>query len=140
MDRIDNPQLERCKFDPGGEYVCCWLPNLARLPTKWIRFVLQSIGVELGSNYPLPIVDILTAKKHLQDALSKMRHRKAVARASLENGTKEGMGESLENVNASLSEHMDVDRELVRNNTSFATRSQDDQLVPSISNIVQRIE
>jgi len=32
---------------------------------------------------------------------------------------------------------MDVDRELVRNNTDFAARSQDDQLVPSIRNAVQ---
>lgn len=147
MDRIDNPQLEGYKFDPAGEYVRRWLPELARLPTQWIHHpwdapqaVLQSAGVELGSNYPLPIVEISTAKERLQDALSEMWQREAAARASLENGTEEGLGESLENANALLSENMDVDREPVRDNTGFAARSQDDQLVPSLSNMVHRAD
>jgi len=145
MDRIDNPQFEGYKFDPAGEYVRRWLPELARLPTEWIhhpwdapRAVLQAAGVELGSNYPLPIVEISTAKERLQEGLSEMWQREADARASLENGTEEGLGESLENANASLPDQMDVDREPVRNNTHLAARSQDDQLVPSISNAVQR--
>lgn len=142
MDRIDNPQFEGYKFDPVGEYVRRWLPELARLPTEWIHHpwdapqaVLQAAGVELGSNYPLPIVEISAAKERLQEALQEMWQREAAARASLENGTEEGLGESLENGNAS---YMDVDREPARNNTDFAARSHEDQLVPSISNAVQR--
>ena len=113
-----------------GEYVRRWLPELARLPTDWIHHpwdapqaVLQAAGVELGSNYPLPIVEISAAKERLQEALQEMWQREAATRASLENGTEEGLGESLENANASLSENMDVDREPVRNNTGFAVRS-----------------
>ena len=113
-----------------GEYVQRWLPELARFPTEWINHpwdemqaVLQAAGVELGSNYPLPIVEISAAKERLQEALQEMWQCEAAARAYLENGTEEGLGESLENANASLSENMDVDREPVRNNTGFAARS-----------------
>ena len=33
FNRIDNPQFERYKFDPNGEYVRRWFPELAKLPT-----------------------------------------------------------------------------------------------------------
>lgn len=142
--RIDNPQFEGYKFDPAGEYVRRWLPELARLPTEWIHHpwdapqaVLQAAGIELGSNYPLPIVEISAAKERLQEALAVMWQREAAERAALENGTEEGLGESVENSNDALSEHMDVDREPVRNNAEFAARSQMDQMVPSITNEFQ---
>ncbi|KAG0448714.1 hypothetical protein HPP92_027684 [Vanilla planifolia] len=77
LDRIDNPQFEGYKFDPHGEYVRRWLPELSRLPTEWIHHpwdapesVLQAAGVELGSNYPFPIVHLSAAKQRLQEALA----------------------------------------------------------------------
>ena len=89
MDQINNPQFEGYKFDPVGDYVRRWLPELARFPTKWIhhpwdapQVVLQAVGVELGSNYPLPIVEISAAKERLQEALQEMWQREAIARAS----------------------------------------------------------
>ncbi|KAE8697790.1 hypothetical protein F3Y22_tig00110610pilonHSYRG00386 [Hibiscus syriacus] len=55
--------FEGYKFDSHGEYVRRWLPELARLPADWIHrpwnareSVLQAAGIELRSNYPLPIV------------------------------------------------------------------------------------
>ncbi|XP_068641676.1 cryptochrome-1-like isoform X1 [Aristolochia californica] len=149
LDRIDNPQFEGYKFDPHGEYVRRWLPELARLPTDWIHHpwdapesVIQAAGVELGSNYPLPIVEISTAKARLQDALSQMWEQEAASRAEMENGTEEGLGDSSESpplIAFPQDIQMDVDAEPVRNhgnnnntNVNLVRRYQD-QMVPSIT-------
>lgn len=62
--RIFNPVLQGEKFDADGGYVRAWVPELARLPAKYIhkpwlatRAVLEQAGVELGKTYPAPIVD-----------------------------------------------------------------------------------
>jgi deoxyribodipyrimidine photo-lyase len=78
--RIFNPVTQGEKFDPEGNYVRHWVPELASLPTKHIHSpwnapadVLAAANVRLGANYPRPIVDhdfarqrfLETAKKHL---------------------------------------------------------------------------
>jgi deoxyribodipyrimidine photo-lyase len=78
--RIFNPVSQGEKFDSQGEYVRAWIPELARLPSKYIHApwlapdaVLAGAGVRLGTNYPRPIVDhaaarqrfLATAKRHL---------------------------------------------------------------------------
>lgn len=62
--RIFNPVLQGRKFDPDGDYVRRWCPELARLPTEHIHAphdapadVLKTAEVHLGKNYPSPIVD-----------------------------------------------------------------------------------
>lgn len=62
--RIFNPTTQSEKFDPDGEYIRRWIPELANLPTKWIHQpwdapaeVLAEADVRLGGNYPRPIVD-----------------------------------------------------------------------------------
>ncbi|KAJ6814638.1 cryptochrome-1 [Iris pallida] len=150
FDRIDNPQLEGYKFDPYGEYVRRWLPELARLPTEWIHHpweapetVLQAAGIELGSNYPLPIVEISAAKARLQEALAEMWHLEAASRAAMENGTEEGLGDSSEEplIDFPQDIQMEVDREPVRiNNTPSADRRLEDQMVPSMTASLVRVE
>lgn len=78
-ERMDDPQMEGYKYDPHGEYVRKWLPELSRLPTEWIHHpwdapprALQAAGVELGSNYPRPIVEIAAARSRLQMHLGDM--------------------------------------------------------------------
>jgi deoxyribodipyrimidine photolyase len=65
-------QLEGYRFDPDGEYVRRWLPELSRLPNEWIHHpwdaplsALRAAGVELGTNYPRPIVEIGVARERL---------------------------------------------------------------------------
>ncbi len=63
--RIFNPVLQGKKFDPDGEYVRRYLPELAKLPDKHLQApweapaeVLEEAGIELGRDYPKPIVDL----------------------------------------------------------------------------------
>eukprot|EP00252_Welwitschia_mirabilis_P018897 TRINITY_DN4238_c0_g2_i1.p1 TRINITY_DN4238_c0_g2~~TRINITY_DN4238_c0_g2_i1.p1 ORF type:complete len:576 (-),score=103.25 TRINITY_DN4238_c0_g2_i1:333-2060(-) len=147
IDRVDNPQFEGYRFDPAGEYVRRWLPELSRLPTEWIHHpwdapqeVLQAAGIELGSNYPLPIVELSEAKQRLQEGLIEMWQREAAARDGLENGNAEGLGESLDTTNSIASEHMDLEREPPRNFRDSATRPLQDQLVPSMSHEFERLD
>lgn len=86
LDRMDHPMRQGLDFDPDGEYVRRWLPELSRLPPAWIHHpwdapanVLASAGVELGLNYPAPIVDYATAKKAQQQAVRAMWEREAQA-------------------------------------------------------------
>ena len=62
--RIFNPVAQGERFDPDGDYVRRWVPELARLPAKWIHrpweapeAVLREAGVEPGVNYPAPLID-----------------------------------------------------------------------------------
>ncbi|GFY85836.1 cryptochrome 1 [Actinidia rufa] len=147
IDRIDNPQFEGYKFDPHGEYVRRWLPELARLPTEWIHHpwnapesVLQAAGIELGSNYPRPIVEIDAAKARLDEALSEMWQQEAASRAALENGTDEGLGDSESMPIAFPTDiQMDVDHEPARNNPTLGRRYED-QMVPSMTSSFLRVE
>ncbi|KAF6140586.1 hypothetical protein GIB67_013879 [Kingdonia uniflora] len=148
FDRIDNPQLQGYRFDPNGEYVRRWLPELARLPTEWIHHpwnapesVLQAAGVELGSNYPLPIVGIDAAKARLQEALSAMWQQEASWRASIENGTDEGLGDSTDTDPIAFPEdiQMEEDQEPIRNNPTAQVRRHEDQMVPSMTSSLLRV-
>ena len=63
--RIFNPVLQGVKFDGEGEYVRRFVPELAKLPSKFIHkpwyadaATLKAAGVELGRNYPKPLVDL----------------------------------------------------------------------------------
>ena len=62
--KIFNPLLQGEKFDPEGEYVRKYVPELKHLSNKWIHhpheapeIELRSAGVTLGKTYPFPIVD-----------------------------------------------------------------------------------
>ena len=62
--RIFNPVAQSRKFDPDGTYIRRWVPELAGLDHKDIHapweappLTLADGGVELGVNYPWPIVD-----------------------------------------------------------------------------------
>ncbi|MFM8551444.1 MAG: FAD-binding domain-containing protein, partial [Nitrospiraceae bacterium] len=62
--RIFNPALQAKKFDPTGDYIRRYVPELASVPTKYIH-APETLGIDeqsryacrLGQDYPLPIVD-----------------------------------------------------------------------------------
>ncbi len=77
--RIFNPVSQGERFDPEGAYVRHWVPELAKLPNKWLHKpwqapdgILQEAGVTLGASYPQPIVDHDAARKKALELLKKM--------------------------------------------------------------------
>ncbi len=73
--RIFNPVTQGRKFDPNGDYIRRWCPELSSLNTKWIHApweapenVLREAGVKLSANYPGPIVDHAKARALALDA------------------------------------------------------------------------
>jgi deoxyribodipyrimidine photo-lyase len=78
--RVFNPTLQGEKFDTEGAYVKRWIPELRNLPAKWIHkpwdappLVLSAAGVQLGKNYPRPMVDHKEARDAALVAFSKMK-------------------------------------------------------------------
>ncbi len=74
--RIFNPVLQGEKFDPEGDYIRRWVPELAGLPKRWIQRpfeapaeVLSRARVRLGKNYPRPVVDHAEARARALAAL-----------------------------------------------------------------------
>ncbi len=68
--RIFNPVRQGERFDPDGDYVRQWVPELKRLPNKWIHqpweappLVLHDADIRLGKNYPEPIVDLAETRR-----------------------------------------------------------------------------
>jgi len=62
--RIFNPTTQSKKFDPNGEYIRHWLPELDKVPDAYIHEpaamppqAAQRIGFQLGRDYPAPIIN-----------------------------------------------------------------------------------
>ena len=80
--RIFNPVTQGEKFDAEGDYVRQYVPELAKMPNRYIfqpwaapRLVLQEAGVELGVTYPKPIVDLQTSRQAALAAFSSLKER-----------------------------------------------------------------
>ena len=78
--RVFNPLLQGGKFDPRGDYVRRWCPELVKLPDKWIHqpgeapaAILRAAGVELGRDYPEPVVSHAIAREVALEAFARMK-------------------------------------------------------------------
>jgi deoxyribodipyrimidine photo-lyase len=78
--RIFNPLLQGQKFDPKGEYVRRYCPELSKVPDKFIhspwdapKQIMEYAKVELGKDYPLPIVDLKASRQRALDALAQSK-------------------------------------------------------------------
>ncbi|CAA9588432.1 MAG: Deoxyribodipyrimidine photolyase [uncultured Thermomicrobiales bacterium] len=67
--RIFNPTLQGKRYDPDGAFVRRWLPELARVPTRYLHepwtmpeAVQRESGCAIGRDYPAPIVDHARAR------------------------------------------------------------------------------
>jgi deoxyribodipyrimidine photo-lyase len=79
-NRVFNPVLQGHKFDPDGEYVRRWVPELAGVTgpavhTPWELGPLElaAAGVVLGDTYPAPIVDLRESRARALDAYAAAR-------------------------------------------------------------------
>jgi deoxyribodipyrimidine photo-lyase len=78
--RIFNPVLQGKKFDPKGDYVRRYVPELATLPDEHLHApweapaaVLEAAGITLGETYPWPIVDHAKARRRALEAYGRIR-------------------------------------------------------------------
>ncbi len=78
--RIFNPILQGEKFDKDGTYVKRYCPELSKLPNKFIHKpweapaeILRACGIELGSTYPKPIVDLKATRTRALDAFAHLK-------------------------------------------------------------------
>jgi deoxyribodipyrimidine photo-lyase len=68
--RIFNPQTQSEKFDPAGDYIRRWVPELAQLGAPHVHAphaapaaALAAAGVRIGSTYPAPLVDLAESRQ-----------------------------------------------------------------------------
>jgi deoxyribodipyrimidine photo-lyase len=75
--RIFNPVTQAERFDPDGDYIRRWVPELSELdppaifaPWRADPAALDKAGVRLGTDYPHPVVDHTTARNRALAQLS----------------------------------------------------------------------
>ncbi|MBN2162356.1 MAG: deoxyribodipyrimidine photo-lyase [Pontiellaceae bacterium] len=78
--RIFNPVTQGQKFDPHGEYTRKYVPELARMPDKYLfnpweapKEILRGARITLGTTYPFPIVDLKDSRQRALDAYAKIK-------------------------------------------------------------------
>jgi deoxyribodipyrimidine photo-lyase len=78
--RVFNPASQGEKFDPRGDYVRRWCPELAKLADEWLHEpwhapgeTLAHAGVELGRDYPEPLVNHALAREIALEAFSRIK-------------------------------------------------------------------
>jgi deoxyribodipyrimidine photo-lyase len=78
--RIFNPVTQGERFDPGGDYVRRWVPELSGLPARWIHrpweapvAALEAAGVALGQSYPHRIVEHDVARRLALEAFQSIK-------------------------------------------------------------------
>ncbi|GIX35642.1 MAG: deoxyribodipyrimidine photo-lyase [Lysobacteraceae bacterium] len=73
--RIFNPVTQGERFDPDGAYVRRWVPELRKLPARWVHRPWQApAGMRLGGDYSLPPrVDLAATREAALAAYRAMR-------------------------------------------------------------------
>jgi len=70
--RVFNPVLQSQRFDPAGDYIARWVPELARLPANQRHAPWMSACKVAG--YPsVPIVDLAASRQQALEAFELMR-------------------------------------------------------------------
>jgi deoxyribodipyrimidine photo-lyase len=81
--RIFNPVTQAERFDPTGDYIRRWVPELAKLqppaifaPWQAPASDLEAAGVRLGTDYPHPVVDHTDARNRALARFQEVRARR----------------------------------------------------------------
>ena len=82
--RVFNPITQGQKFDPDGDYICEWVPELRELPKPYIHepwtadaFTQQTSGVTIGKDYPYPIIEHKAGREQALAAYQALREATA---------------------------------------------------------------
>lgn len=78
--RIFNPVTQGEKFDPDGEYIRKYIPEIAKLPNKYLfkpweadSSILEQANITLGITYPKPIVDLKQSREAALEAFKALK-------------------------------------------------------------------
>jgi deoxyribodipyrimidine photo-lyase len=78
--RIFNPVIQGQKFDADGTYVRHFIPEIASLPNKYLfnpweapEDILKETGIQLGSTYPKPIIDLKISRDAALEAFKLLK-------------------------------------------------------------------
>ncbi len=78
--RIFNPILQSKKFDPDGEYIRRWIPELVSVPSQFIHApwempvdLQRQVGISIGRDYPQPIIDHNFARQRTIEAYNQAK-------------------------------------------------------------------
>jgi len=81
--RIFNPVTQGQKFDPNGDYIKKYVPELKNLPLKFLFCpwecpldILKNINFELGKDYPYPIVDLKESRERALSTYNLLRQER----------------------------------------------------------------
>ncbi|WP_045104839.1 cryptochrome/photolyase family protein [Legionella hackeliae] len=78
--RIFNPILQSEKFDPNGDYIRQWVPELSKVGPKYIHQPwlgsFSQTGITIGKDYPAPIVDHNDARKTALKYYDQIKHHR----------------------------------------------------------------
>lgn len=127
------------------------MPELARMPTEWIHHpwdaplsVLKASGVELGFNYPKPMIEIDLARERLIEAIFKMWEMDAASRDANSDVMNEVVVDNCEGTknlaiakvveNSGGTENSSIPKVLLKERIPCPTISSNDQKVPTVQN------
>ncbi len=71
--RVFNPLTQAKKFDPQGDYLRRWLPELAGVPLSLLHEPWKDVGVMRRSGYPAPLVDLAASRWQALGAYQQLR-------------------------------------------------------------------
>jgi deoxyribodipyrimidine photo-lyase len=71
--RIFNPILQGRKFDPNGEYVRKWLPELADVPNEYVHEPWNAPPANKPRTYPQPMIEHEFARRRALEALKAIK-------------------------------------------------------------------
>ena len=82
--RIFNPVTQGEKFDPDGQYIKEFIPELKDLPIKYLfspweapKEILDNANITLGKDYPEPIIDLKSSREKALDAFKSLKKEQA---------------------------------------------------------------
>jgi|TARA_B110000503_G_scaffold28136_1_gene44999 deoxyribodipyrimidine photo-lyase len=77
--RIFNPVTQGQKFDPKGDYVRRFIPEISSLPNQYLfnpwdapDSILKEANIKLGNTYPKPIVDLKVSRDNTLKAFAQL--------------------------------------------------------------------